>query len=61
MLTAAQINRLREKTRTELARRGGFGSLAGFAGAAYDFETMPQPGGGFWQSTGRKLSTPCWR
>ena len=58
MLTAAQINRLREKTRTELARRGGFGSLAGFAGTAYDFETMPQPGGRVLAEHGQKTINP---
>lgn len=58
MLTAAQINGLREKTRTELARRGGFGSLTVFAGTEYDFEAVPQPGGQVLAEHGQKTINP---
>lgn len=58
MLTAAQVNQLREKTRAELARRGGFGSLAGFAGTEYDFETVPRPGGQVLAEHGQKTINP---
>ena len=45
MLTASQINSLKASVKAEMARRSGYGSLAEFAGASYDFSTVPAAGG----------------
>ena len=58
MLTAKQINELKAKEKTEMARRSGYGSLAGFAGTAYDFTVTPVKGGGILAEHGKKTINP---
>lgn len=58
MLTAAQINELKAKVKTEMARRSGYGSLARFAGSEYGFDQTPAPGGLIMAEHGRKTVNP---
>lgn len=45
MLTASEFQQLKTKVKAEMARRGAYGSLAGYAAAAYDFSSPPVSGG----------------
>lgn len=40
-LTAAEMNTLKAKVKTEMQRRAYNGSMTGFASASYDFSTTP--------------------
>ena len=43
-LTAAEVNSLKAKVKTEMQRRAYNGSMTGFASASYDFSTTPTSG-----------------
>ena len=40
-LTAAQLNSIKQRVKAEMARRNGYGSLAEYAGSAYDYSDVP--------------------
>ena len=58
MLTSEKINELKAKVKTEMARRSGNGSLANFAGSAYDFSDVPAPGKLILAEHGQKTINP---
>ena len=58
MLTAEQVNQLKQKEKAEFARRSGWGSMAAFAGAGYDFNTAPAPGAPILAEHGQKTVNP---
>lgn len=58
MLTADEINALKQKVKTEMARRSGNGSLARLAEASQDFASVPAPGGKILAEHGAKAINP---
>ena len=54
MLTAEQVNELKAKVKTEMARRSGYGSLERCAGSESEFDQTPAPGGRILAEHGRK-------
>ena len=58
MLTASQINALKTKVKSEMARRGYYGSLSKFSGSDYDFISKPVSGGPILTEHGKKIIEP---
>lgn len=58
MVTADEINALKQKVKTEMARRSGYGSLAMLAGATNDFASVPAPGKRILAEHGQKTINP---
>lgn len=57
-LTAAEMNTLKAKVKTEMQRRAYNGSMTGFASASYDFSTTPTSGTKVTADQGKKVIEP---
>lgn len=57
-LTAAEVNSLKAKVKTEMQRRAYNGSMTGFASASYDFSTTPTSGTKVTADQGKKVIEP---
>lgn len=57
-LTAAEVNSLKAKVKTEMQRRAYNGSMTGFASASYDFSTTPTSGTKVTADQGKKVVEP---
>lgn len=57
-LTAAEVNSLKAKVKTEMQRRAYNGSMTGFAAASYDFSTTPTSGTKVTADQGKKVIEP---
>ena len=57
-LTAAEMNTLKAKVKTEMQRRAYNGSMTGFASASYDFSTTPASGTKVTADQGKKVVEP---
>lgn len=57
-LTAAEMNTLKAKVKTEMQRRAYNGSMTGFASASYDFSTTPTSGTKVTADQGKKVVEP---
>ena len=57
-LTAAEMNTLKAKVKTEMQRRAYNGSMTGFASVSYDFSTTPTSGTKVTADQGKKVIEP---